>query len=116
MTPEITVHRPHGVLPKVSVQKRTVIDYQPSWLLLAIPTLVVVRSWRKRRKARSEAPDQPPVELPEGSQSPAGRWRRPVQVVVLAVPRGRRRRPTADAPDAEPAAASAGTGDSGRPE
>ncbi len=32
MRPEITVHRARGLRPKVVVQKRTVVDYQPSWL------------------------------------------------------------------------------------
>ena len=42
MLPEITVHRPRGVLPKVAVHQRTVIDYQPSWLLLAIKAAIAV--------------------------------------------------------------------------
>lgn len=39
MLPEIKLHRPRGFLPKVSVRERTVVDYQPSWLLLALPAL-----------------------------------------------------------------------------
>ena len=39
MFPEIKVHAPRGVrlLPKLAVHQRTVVDYQPSLLLLAAP-------------------------------------------------------------------------------
>ena len=55
MFPEINVHAPRGVrlLPKLAVQQRTVVDYQPSLLLLAAPAVLVLAS--RRRKSRTRA-------------------------------------------------------------
>lgn len=48
--PQVRVHRPHGALPTVAVRKRTVLDYEPGWLLLAAaPALLALRSARKGR-------------------------------------------------------------------
>lgn len=74
MSPEITVHRPRGVLPKVVVQKRTVVDYQPSWLLIAIPALAVVRLTRRKMQPRT---DQLSAELADSPDPFSARWRRP---------------------------------------
>lgn len=92
MSPEITVHRPRGVLPKVVVQKRTVVDYQPSWLLIAIPALVVLRARRRKSQAQHDVPQHATGGEPELASAPTGRsWRRG-QVVVGGVPRPRFRR------------------------
>ena len=85
MWPQISIHRPQGLLPKVAVGKRTVIDYQPSWLLLAIPTtLLALRA--ARRKLRG--PGNERQSSPDGADVAAGpkrRWR-PQRVVAVTVP------------------------------
>ena len=91
MLPEISVHRPRGVLPKVAVQKRTVVDYQPSWLLVAIPALAMLRAGRRRSKRSSEHSEEPAVESEDTPTSSTPGRRRPVQMVLVAVPRRRRR-------------------------
>jgi CBS domain-containing protein len=53
MFPEVKVHAPRGVLPKVAVRQRTVLHYQPSWLLLAVPAVLVLRSRRSKTRARA---------------------------------------------------------------
>lgn len=52
MFPEVRVHAPRGarLVPKLVVRRRTVLDYQPSLLLLAVPAVLVMAS--RRRKAR----------------------------------------------------------------
>jgi hypothetical protein len=89
MRPEMTIHRPRGVLPKVAVHRRTVVDYQPSWLLLAIPALAVVRARRRKARVPAEQRAQATADLPETQAS--RRWRRPAQGVAFAVPRRRSR-------------------------
>ena len=51
MLPEIKVHTPRGLLPRVAVRQRRVIDYQPSWLLVAIPAALLVA---RRRRSRAQ--------------------------------------------------------------
>lgn len=76
MSPAISVHRPRGLLPKVVVQKRTVVDYQPSWLLLLIPALAVLRARRRKLKAQvGEA--ELDAELSDFVEPSGQRWRRP---------------------------------------
>jgi CBS domain-containing protein len=55
MFPEVKVHAPRGVriLPRLAVHQRTVVDYEPSLLLLAVPAVMLMAS--RRRKARSRA-------------------------------------------------------------
>ena len=53
MFPEVKVHAPRGVLPKVAVRQRTVLDYQPSWLLLAVPAVLALRSRRSKTRAQA---------------------------------------------------------------
>lgn len=78
MTPQIIGRRPQGVrvLPSVAVTKRTVIDYQPSWLLLAIPTtLLALRARRKKSKTEDAAEQHSPAAgLDMAAQKQ--RWRR----------------------------------------
>lgn len=57
MFPEIRVHRPRGVVPKVAVRKQTVVEYQPSWLLLAVPAVTILAA--RRRKTRTPANPAP---------------------------------------------------------
>lgn len=109
MSPQISIHRPRGVLPKVTVRKRTLVDYQPSWLLLALPALGVLRRARtsrsqagpssKSRTPSSEAVGSGVGDLNVGGAtgSAAPRRRRPGQVVVVTMTR-LRRRPAAPAP------------------
>ena len=68
MFPEVKVHAPRGVLPKVAVRQRTVLDYQPSWLLLAVPAVLVLRS----RRSKTRAPAGPAAASSPG-QSRGGR-------------------------------------------
>ena len=92
MLPEITVHRPRGVLPKVAVHQRTVIDYQPSWLLLAIKAAIVVLLAKRKSRARAEPPQQSAADIAEGTTSSAPlRWR-PSQVVLVVPSLARRHR------------------------
>ena len=53
MFPEVKVHVPRGVLPKLAVRQRTVLDYQPSWLLLAVPAVLVLRSRMSKTRAQA---------------------------------------------------------------
>ena len=74
--PEIAVHRPRGLLPKLVVGQRcvTVVDYQPSWLLLIIPVVAVLMA--KRRMTRAPKGDAiqtgpvaaPPADVPDGDR------------------------------------------------
>lgn len=92
MLPEIIVHRPRGVLPKLAVRQRvvTVVDYQPSWVLLAIPAVAVLRA-RKRSRVRAEPPPVSAApDIAEVGAAPTSR-RRPVQVLVASMSRLRRR-------------------------
>jgi hypothetical protein len=91
MRPEMIIHRPRGVLPKVAVERRTVVDYQPSWLLLALPAVAVVRARRRKTRMQAEQPAEATADLADPPTQPSSRWRRPTQVVVFAVP-GRRSR------------------------
>jgi len=96
MLPEITVHRPRGVLPKVAVGKRTTVDYQPSWLLLAVPALALLRTRRRKSRAQTAGQQQPLADVSDPTPPPTPRWRRRAQVLVVAVPRGRRRAGASD--------------------
>ena len=90
MFPEITVHRPRGVVPSVAVRKRTVVDYQPSWLLLALPTVAVLAARRKKSRAQTR-PVQPETDDgTPGAAVPAPRQGRR-QVVIVRLARLRRR-------------------------
>lgn len=91
MKPEITIHRPRGVLPKLAIQKRTAVDYQPSWLVVAIPTLAALRAMRRRSRKQDYEEQQP--QFADDSELPRSRFRR-AQVVLVAVPRVRRSRRT----------------------
>lgn len=90
MFPEIQIHRPHGVVPKVAVRKRTVVEYQPSWLLLALPTVAVLAAKRKKSRAQTR-PAQPATDtdLPDAAPPAPRQGRR--QVAVLRLARLRRR-------------------------
>jgi CBS domain-containing protein len=66
--PEVKVHAPHGVFPKVTVRSRTVLDYQPSWLLLAAPALMVLG--RRRRAASSPTTTSAPASDGSGRSRP----------------------------------------------
>ena len=92
MLPEITVHRPRGVLPKVAVHQRTVIDYQPSWLLLAIPAAIAVLVAQRKSRARAEPLQQSATDIAEGTTSSTPRRWRPAQVVLVVSPLARRHR------------------------
>lgn len=95
MFPEIKIHRPHGFVPKIAVRKRTVVEYQPSWLLLALPMAAVLAARRKKSPAQTrpatanDLPDAAPPAPPARRQS-----RRPVAVLRLV---RLRRRPGAPA-------------------
>ena len=95
MLPEITVHRPHGVVPRLTVRKRTVVDYHPSWLLLALPAVAVAAAARKRSGAQTR-PAQPGTGAgtPSAAAPAPRRGRRGVVIVRLA---RLRRRPGAAA-------------------
>ena len=92
MLPEITVHRPRGVLPKLTVHQRTVVDYQPSWLLLAIPAAIAVLPANRKSRARAEPPEQSAADIAEGTTSSTPRRWRPAQVVLVVSPLARRHR------------------------
>ena len=47
MPVDITIRRP-GLLPRLAVRERTVVDYQPSLLLLAVPAGVALLRRRRR--------------------------------------------------------------------
>lgn len=100
MFPEITIHRPHGVVPKVAVRKRTVVEYQPSWLLLAVPTVAVLAARRKKSRAQTRPaqtrPAQPAsgTDLPDAAPAAPRRGRRQVALVRLARLRRRPGSPT----------------------
>lgn len=94
MLPKIQVHRPSGIVPKVSVRKRTTIDYRPSWLLVALPALAAVKALRSKTSSGAKHADVPQGEQMEGAE-PYGEpdsaaRRRPVIVLVSAVRRRRR--------------------------
>lgn len=55
MLPEISVHRPRGLVPHLTVRRRTVVDYSPGWLLLAVPVVGALRA-RRRRGSAQQAP------------------------------------------------------------
>ena len=92
MLPEITVHRPRGVLPKLTVHQRTVVDYQPSWLLLAIPATIAVLRAKRKSRARAEPPQQYATDIAEGTTSSTPRRWRPARVVLVVSPLARRHR------------------------
>ena len=90
MFPEITIHRPHGVVPKVAVGKRTVVEYQPSWLLLALPTVAVLAARRKQSRAQTRPVRPRTDDGTPGAAAPAPRRGRR-QVVIVRLARLRRR-------------------------
>jgi hypothetical protein len=92
MLPEITVHRPRGVLPKLTVHQRTVVDYQPSWLLLAIPATIAVLRAKRKSRAQAEPPQQYATNIAEGTTSSTPRRWRPARVVLMVSPLARRHR------------------------
>ena len=99
----LTVHRPRGVVPKLAVRKRTVVHYQPSWLLLALPAIAVVRRLRGQR-SRSTADTQQvsTTDAPAAAApSAAPPRRRRGRLTLVAVTRLRRRGGGPGAPDAE---------------
>lgn len=95
MLPTVKVHRPRGVLPKVSLRKRTVVDYQPSWLLLAVPALALAA--RRRSSGQDEDTSSTPGRrsrtevsgLPDSS-APAQDGRRRRRVLIISAVRRRR--------------------------
>ena len=93
MLPEITVHRPHGVVPKLVVRKRTVVDYHPSWLLLALPVVAVAAAARRRSGPKTR-PVQPGTSAPGDTAPAPRRGRRRVVIVRLARLRRRPGAPT----------------------
>ena len=76
MFPEVKVHAPRGVriLPRLAVHQRTVVDYEPSLLLLAVPAVMLMAS--RRRKARSRAAGTSVPAGTTGGAVNAGRGRR----------------------------------------
>jgi hypothetical protein len=92
MLPEITVHRPRGVLPKLTVHQRTVVDYQPSWLLLAIPATIAVLRATRNSRAGAEPRQQSAADIAEGTTSSTPRRWRPARVVLVVSPLARRHR------------------------
>ena len=95
MIPEITVHRPRGVVPKVAVRQRTVVEYQPSWLLLALPAVAILASRRKASTAQStSAQPGPDLGTQDAATAAPRRGRRRVVVVRLARLRRRPGAPT----------------------
>jgi hypothetical protein len=52
MLPELNVHSPRGALPRIALHRRTVVEYQPGWLILALPAALVLAS--RRRSPRDE--------------------------------------------------------------
>lgn len=88
MLPEIVVHRPRGFLPRLVVRKRTVLEYQPSWLLLALPVLAVPVRARYKSPRRPAAP-QLTVAQDAADLVAHERRRRPVRVVLVSVVRRR---------------------------
>jgi hypothetical protein len=69
MLPEVAVHSPRGVLPGLSLGRRTVVHVRPSWLLLAVPTIVAVRVARRQARAGGTAAVAAPLG---GVSAPAG--------------------------------------------
>ena len=100
MSAQITVHLPHGIVPKIAVNKKTVVDYQPSWLLLAVPAMVLWRAMRRTAPTPGATPRDLSTDRPDLAASSGGRRWSPTRVVV--VPLGRlRRRPAAVSGPAE---------------
>ena len=99
MLPEITVRRPQGLVPRLTVRRRTVVDYQPSWLLLAVPVLAVAAARRKgstsqSRSAPASSGQTSPGQTAPGTGAPgtpAPERRRPRRGVVVRLTRLRRR-------------------------
>ena len=56
MFPDLRVHAPRGVTPRLKVRRKTVIDYQPSWLLLALPAVALAVRSRKSRAQTTGTP------------------------------------------------------------
>ncbi len=92
MNPEITIHRPRGLLPKVAVDNRTVVDYQPSWLLVGIPALVIWRARKRKSQQASRPPQEPSAELQDSVTTSSPRWRRSPRVPAFTGA-GLRKRP-----------------------
>lgn len=98
MLPEINVRRPSGLraMPKVAVRQRKVIDYEPSWMLLAVPALLALRSRRRKAGAKAASSPAPQAEAyPSGAvdttvSAPPQR-RRARQIIIIPVARLRRR-------------------------
>lgn len=67
MFPEVKVHSPRGVFPRLAVRQRTVVHYQPSWLLVAVPAVVGLAA--RRRKARAQAAGTPASSPGTGAQA-----------------------------------------------
>lgn len=97
MLPKINVHRPHGVVPKLSIRKRTVIDYRPSWLLLAVPALALIKA--RSRRSTENVDQSAPARSGDGdgdgsiSTTGSGGRRRRAVVIISAVRRRRAGQP-----------------------
>ena len=98
MSAQITVHRPRGIVPKIAVGRKTVVDYQPE--------LVAARCSRDSSLAGEENrpyPGTTPRDLstdrPDLAASPAGRRLRPTRVVVVPLGRLRHRPAAAGLPE-----------------
>lgn len=102
MFPEIAVHRPRGVVPKVAVRKRTVLECQPGWLLLAVPAVLALRAagrkTREQAQAKGQAESAQPAPAPAAADMPdpvpaprSRRRHRPAQLVAVPLSRLRRK-------------------------
>ena len=90
MFPKITIHRPHGVVPKVAVRKRTVVEYRPSWLLLALPIVAILAARRMKSRAQTRTA-QPGTDTGTADAATPAPRRGGRQVVIVRLARLRRR-------------------------
>jgi CBS domain-containing protein len=60
MLPSIQLHAPRGLVPQVSVRRRTVVDYSPGWLVPALPILGVLAARRRATRKRAASSTWPP--------------------------------------------------------
>jgi CBS domain-containing protein len=70
----------------VAVRQRTVLDYQPSWLLLAVPAVLALRS--RRSKTRAQAVSTPASSPDRSGGATAGGGRRRSTATARAIMTG----------------------------